>query len=106
MSRLEKRHNNVLVVDAGDFFQGTPMFQRYGGDVEIDLLNRIGYDVVELGNHEFDRGANYLAKHLQQAKFPVLACNLDCSHLPALQAYSQTKPSQRSTMVKKLLLLV
>ncbi len=82
---IKKEHDNVLVVDAGDFFQGTPMFQRYGGDVEIELLNKIGYDIVELGNHEFDRGAIYLAKHLQQAKFPVLACNLDCSQLPALQ---------------------
>ena len=82
---IRKEHDNVLVVDAGDFFQGTPMFQRYGGDVEIELLNRIGYAVVELGNHEFDRGASYLAKHLQQAKFPVIACNLDCSQLPALQ---------------------
>jgi len=83
---IRKEHNNVLVVDAGDFFQGTPMFQRYSGAVEIELLNKIGYDVVELGNHEFDRGAKYLAQHLKQAKFPVLASNLDCSALPALQS--------------------
>ena len=37
---IRKDHDNVLVVDAGDFFQGTPMFQRYGGDVEIELLNQ------------------------------------------------------------------
>jgi len=88
---IRKERSNVLLVDAGDFFQGTPMFQRYGGDIEIETLNRIGYDVVELGNHEFDRGASYLAQRLQQAKFPVLACNLDCSRLPALK--NIVKPS-------------
>ena len=85
ISSIRKEHDNVLVVDAGDFFQGTPLFQRYGGDVEIELLNKIGYDIVELGNHEFDRGAIYLAEHLKQAKFPVLACNIDCSAVPALK---------------------
>ncbi len=84
ISSIRKQHNNVLVVDAGDFFQGTPLFQRYGGDVEIELLNKIGYDIVELGNHEFDRGAIYLAEHLKQAKFPVLACNINCASVPAL----------------------
>ncbi len=84
VSSIKEKHNNVIVVDAGDFFQGTPLFQRYGGVVEIEALNEIGYDVVELGNHEFDKGAQYLANQLRQAKFPVLACNLDCTALPAL----------------------
>lgn len=85
VSAIKATHNNVIVVDAGDFFQGTPLFQRYGGAVEIEALNEIGYDIVELGNHEFDKGAQYLANQLKAAKFPVLACNLDCSALPALE---------------------
>jgi len=87
VTSIKKQHNNVLVVDAGDFFQGTPLFQRYGGEVEIEALNEIGYDVVELGNHEFDRGAKYLANQLQAAKFPVLACNLDCRQVPSLEHF-------------------
>ncbi len=87
VSSIKHKHNNVIVIDAGDFFQGTPLFQRYGGAVEIEALNEIGYDVVELGNHEFDKGAQYLANQLKQAKFPVLACNLDCSSLPALGSF-------------------
>lgn len=81
---VKQAHNNVVVVDAGDFFQGTPLFQRYGGEVEIESLNKMGYDFVELGNHEFDKGADYLAEKLKQAKFQILACNLDCSTLPRL----------------------
>ena len=87
VSSIKQDHNNVIVVDAGDFFQGTPLFQRYGGEVEIEALNEIGYDFVELGNHEFDKGAKYLAEQLKQVKFPVLACNLDCSALPALESF-------------------
>ncbi len=76
----------MIVIDAGDFFQGTPLFQRYGGEVEIEALNEIGYDIVELGNHEFDRGAKYLSDQLKRAKFPILACNLDCASLPVLNS--------------------
>ena len=96
VSSMRKQHNNVVVVDAGDFFQGTPMFQRYGGEVEIEALNEIGYDIVELGNHEFDKGSIYLAKQLKQAKFPILACNIDCSAVPDLR--NLVKPS----MVKEI----
>lgn len=72
------------------------MFQRYGGEVEIEALNEIGYDIVELGNHEFDKGSIYLAKQLKQAKFPILACNIDCSAVPDLR--NLVKPS----MVKEI----
>ena len=84
VSSIKAEHKNVLVIDAGDFFQGTPLFQRYGGEVEIESMNKIGYDIVELGNHEFDKGAKYLANELKQAQFPLLACNLDCSAVPDL----------------------
>lgn len=70
---------NVVVVDAGDFFQGTVLFQRYSGEVEVNLLNQAGYDIVALGNHEFDNGIDNLAKQLKLAKFAVISCNLDRS---------------------------
>ena len=45
---------NVLLLHGGDFGQGTSYFTELGGDIEIDILNAAKYDVVALGNHEFD----------------------------------------------------
>ena len=68
---------NVLVVDAGDFSQGSPYFSLFKGDVEIELLNALGYDVVCLGNHEFDNGQQELARRIGNAKFQVVCGNYD-----------------------------
>ena len=55
------RPEDMLLVDAGDFWQGTPYFNFFHGRVEVDALNRMGYDAVALGNHEFDNGIDTLA---------------------------------------------
>ena len=68
---------NLLLLDAGDFCQGTPYFNFYHGRVEIDAMNRMGYDVVTLGNHEFDNGLDTLAAVLQTAHFPIVCANYD-----------------------------
>ncbi len=65
----------LILVDAGDFCQGTPYFNFFKGKVEVDALNRMGYDVVGLGNHEFDYGVDSLAKMLEQAEFQVVCAN-------------------------------
>lgn len=88
---LRSRSPNTVVIDAGDTFQGTPYFKYYHGEVEIALLNKAGYDICTIGNHEFDDGPQNLAKQLKEAKFDVLSCNLDASALPELQ--SLIKPS-------------
>lgn len=75
---------NTVVIDAGDIFQGTPLFKRYHGAVEIELLNKIGYDLYTIGNHEFDDGPENLSDQLQKAKFRILNCNMDCSAQPQL----------------------
>ena len=69
--------SNVLLVDAGDFSQGTPYFNLYHGRVEVDAMNRMGYDAVTLGNHEFDNGLDTLAAVLKDAKFAVVSANYD-----------------------------
>jgi 5'-nucleotidase len=74
---IKNSDKNVLAVDAGDFFQGTMLFQKYKGEVEVRLFNLIGYDVVTLGNHEFDAGTRNLYEQLSLANFPVISCNLD-----------------------------
>ena len=70
---------NLLLFDAGDFSQGTPYFNFYHGRVEVDALNRMGYDAVTLGNHEFDNGIDTLAEVLKEAKFAVVVANYDVS---------------------------
>lgn len=73
---------NLLLVDAGDFSQGTPYFNYFRGRVEVDALNRMGYDVVTLGNHEFDNGLDTLAAVLRGAKFDVVCANYDVTGTP------------------------
>ena len=72
-----KADRNLLLVDAGDFSQGTPYFNVYHGRVEIEAMNYMGYDAVALGNHEFDNGLDTLAEVLKLAKFPVVCANYD-----------------------------
>ena len=72
-----KKDPRLLLVDAGDFCQGTPYFNLYHGRVEIDAMNRMRYDVATLGNHEFDNGIDTLAAVLQTARFPFVCANYD-----------------------------
>lgn len=72
---------NVLLLHAGDFSQGTSYFTELGGDIEIDLINAMKYDVVTLGNHEFDNGIEELARRLGNLKCPVVCANYDFSEL-------------------------
>lgn len=75
ITQERKADPNLLVFDAGDFCQGTPYFNFYHGRIEIDAMNRMGYDAVMLGNHEFDNGVDTLAAILQGAQFPVVCAN-------------------------------
>lgn len=74
------KDKDLLLLDAGDFCQGTPYFNFFKGDVEVDALNQMKYDAVTLGNHEFDYGVDGLARMLQKAEFPVVCANYDCSN--------------------------
>lgn len=72
---------DVLLLHAGDFSQGTSYFTELGGDIEIDLINAMKYDVVTLGNHEFDNGIDELARRLDNLRCPVVCANYDFSEL-------------------------
>lgn len=74
---LKTGNDKVLAIDAGDIFQGTPYFEQYHGQAEIECLNKAGYDIYTIGNHEFDDGATNLGKQLSLARFDVLNCNMD-----------------------------
>lgn len=77
INKTRKEEKNVLLLDAGDFSQGTPYFNFFNGRIEVDALNRMHYDAVTLGNHEFDNGIDTLATILKAAKFPVISSNYD-----------------------------
>lgn len=75
----------VFLFDAGDFSQGTPYFNLFGGDVEIEMMNIMGYDAATLGNHEFDNGLDSLAAKLKKAKFTVVCANYKFPGCPELE---------------------
>ena len=67
----------LLLIDSGDFSQGSPYYNFYKGEVEVDLMNRMGYDVATIGNHEFDFGLENMARIFRMAKFPIVCANYD-----------------------------
>jgi 5'-nucleotidase len=77
VEQVRQQNPNVIVLDAGDFCQGTPYFNFYRGRIEIEAMNRMQYDAITLGNHEFDYGVDTLAMILKMAKFPVVSSNYD-----------------------------
>jgi len=68
---------NVLLLDAGDIFQGTPYFNFYGGELEFKLMSKLGYDAATIGNHDFDNSINGLAAQMPHADFELLSANYD-----------------------------
>ena len=82
IAAIRAEEKNVLLLDAGDFSQGTPYFNFYNGRVEVDALNRMKYDALTLGNHEFDNGIDTLAVILKKAQFPVLSSNYKVDNTP------------------------
>ena len=77
--RLADGRNNVMLLHAGDFGQGTSYFTELSGDIEIDVLNAMEFDVVCLGNHEFDNGIEELARRIRNLNLPVVCANYDFS---------------------------
>lgn len=67
----------LLLLDSGDFSQGSPYYTIFKGDVEVGLMNLMGYDAATIGNHEFDFGLENMARLFRMAKFPVVCANYD-----------------------------
>lgn len=75
--KIREEEENVLLLDAGDIFQGTPYFNRFGGVLEMKLMTMLGYDAATMGNHDFDGGMDGFLKAKQYADFPFLCSNYD-----------------------------
>lgn len=85
VKQLKEQKPNTLFLHAGDLVQGTLYFNVYKGEAEVNLMNQMGLDAMVVGNHEFDRGPALLAGMIKQAKFPVLAANVDDKNDPDLK---------------------
>ncbi len=79
---VRKAQPNVLLVDAGDAWQGSLFFTLFDGEVEQKMLNALGYDIQILGNHEFDNGMEALARKYQAATPTRLSTNYDFRETP------------------------
>lgn len=75
ISKIRSEEKNVLLFDAGDAVQGTPYFNLFNGDMEMEIMNKLGYDAATFGNHEFDNGVEKLAEMISKANFPYINTN-------------------------------
>ena len=79
IQQVRDQVEHVLLLDAGDIFQGTPYYNVYGGEPELRLMTQMGYDASTIGNHEFDNGLDGFNKVLPFAGFPFINSNYDFS---------------------------
>jgi 5'-nucleotidase len=84
IERIRNEKDNVLLVDAGDAFQGTLFFNKWQGEAASHFMNELGYQAMTVGNHEFDVGPGTLGSFVRAAEFPVVSSNLDVSNEPEL----------------------
>jgi 5'-nucleotidase len=80
INQIRQKEENVLLLDAGDIFQGTPYFNIFKGEPEIRAMKLMGYEAAIMGNHDFDAGLeNFADKISSFADFPIVMCNYDFS---------------------------
>ncbi|MGR3662725.1 MAG: bifunctional metallophosphatase/5'-nucleotidase [Paracoccaceae bacterium] len=90
------RSNNSILVDGGDQFQGTLFYTYYKGALAAEMMNKMGYDAMTVGNHEFDDGPEVLRGFMDAVDFPVLMSNADVSAEPLLAG-----ALQKSIIIKR-----
>lgn len=79
IQKIRAEETNVLLVDSGDIFQGTPYFNKYKGILEMKLMSEMGYEASTMGNHEFDIALNGFKNAKKHATFPFICTNYDFS---------------------------
>lgn len=79
IEKVRSQEEHVLLLDSGDIFQGTPYFNFFEGELEIKLMERMGYDAATIGNHDFDNGIDGLVRQMNMAKFPMVNSNYEVS---------------------------
>ena len=84
IQEAKARTNNAILVDGGDQFQGTLFYSYYKGQMAAEMMNKLGYDGMTVGNHEFDDRPEVLASFMSAVNFPILMSNADVSAEPLL----------------------
>lgn len=77
VKQFRQEHPDMLLFDGGDFSQGTPYYNLFWGELEVQMMNLMRYDAVTIGNHEFDFGLENMARLYRMARFPVVCANYD-----------------------------
>lgn len=80
--QIRQENEHVLLLDAGDIFQGTPFFNMYLGEPEIKAMSAMGYDACTMGNHDFDAGVENFARQMRHATFDCIVSNYDFTNTP------------------------
>jgi len=93
---IRKQEPNVLLLDSGDIWQGTPYFNFFQGELEYKLMSRMKYDASTFGNHDFDNGLEGLQKQLPNAGFPFLSANYDFSGTPLAGRFQPYKVFEKA----------
>ena len=89
VTQARARAKNSLLLDGGDQFQGSLYYTYYKGKAAAEMMNRLGYDAMAVGNHEFDDGPEILREFMDSVSFPVLMANADVSKEPALRDFQK-----------------
>ena len=76
VKQIRARESNVLLLDSGDIFQGTPYFNTFNGVLEMKCMSKLGYDASTMGNHDFDIGMDGFLQAKQYADFLFLASSI------------------------------
>lgn len=79
VNKFRQENQNLLLLDAGDMFQGTPYFNYYKGDLIVKIMSKMGYDAGTIGNHEYDNGLDDILSAIILATFPLISSNYDFS---------------------------
>lgn len=82
VNQLRQEYPELLLLDCGDFSQGSVYYNLFKGEVEVRLMNEMKYDVCTIGNHEFDFGLENMARLMQMADFPFVCSNYDFRDTP------------------------
>jgi 5'-nucleotidase len=98
IKNIRKEVAQVLLLDAGDIFQGTPYFNIYKGEPEIKAMSLMGYDAATMGNHDFDAGIENFATQLKHANFPIVICNYDFTGTAMEEKYLPYKIIQKGNL--------
>ncbi|MCO5232884.1 MAG: metallophosphatase [Chitinophagales bacterium] len=80
IDKIRNEGNPVLLLDAGDVFQGTPYFNFFLGEPELKAMSMMGYDAATIGNHDFDGGIENMYRQLFNAQFSFINSNYDFSN--------------------------